>query len=142
MDTKLTYRLQDNILFLIAEGDYSAKEFLELLKEALNDPGVPRRFGIVIDARNSETSHRIADIKPIHDELKKRNERIARIAVVVQSALHYGFTRQYSVYAESAGQEINPFYGIESAITWVNEMLNSNPEYNNAIFIEQETASV
>jgi hypothetical protein len=139
MDTKLIYRLQDNLLFLIAEGDYSAREFLELLKDALNDPRIRRRFGIVIDVRNSEIRHRIADIKSIYDELKKWNERIARIAVVVQSALHYGFTRQYSVYAEFAGQEINPFYRIEPAIDWVNEKFNSDPEYNNAMYIYQAT---
>jgi hypothetical protein len=142
MDTKLIYRLQDNILFLIAEGNYSAREFLELLKDALNDPRVPRRFGIVMDARNYETSHRVADIKPIYDELKKWNKRVVRIAVVVQSALYFGFTRQYSVYAESEGQEINPFYRIEPAIVWVNEKLTSDPEYNNAMHIYQATNSI
>ncbi len=142
MDTKLVYRLQGNILFLIAGGDYSAIELFELLKDALNDPRIPRRFGIVLDARNYEASHQIADIRPIYDELQKWNERIVRIAVIVQSALHYGSTRQYSAYAESTGQEINPFYRIEPAIAWVNEKLNNDPEYNNAIYIEQETASV
>jgi len=37
MDEKFTYKLQDNILFLNVEGDYSAQEFLDLLKIALND---------------------------------------------------------------------------------------------------------
>jgi len=142
MDTKLTYRLQDNILFLIAEGDYSAKEFLELLKDALNDPRIPQRFGIIIDARHSAICSQLADLKWIHDELKKWNEQIARIAVVVQSALHFGFTRQYSVYAESEGQEINPFYRTEPAIAWINEKLNIDPEFNNAMHICQATSNI
>jgi len=133
MDGKLTYELQDNILYLKAKGDYSAQEFIELWKNALNDSLVPRRFGVVVDARHSKTSHRIADIKPIHDELRKWNERIARIAVVVQSDQHFGFTRQCSVYDELDGRDVNPFYEIESAIDWVNEKLKSDPTCNNTM---------
>lgn len=142
MDATLTYRLQDNILFLKAKHDCTVQEFFELLKIALNDPRLPLRFGIIIDARHCEFCPRIADLKQIHDELKKWYERIARMAVVVQSTLHFGFTRQCSVYAEFEGQEINPFYKIESAISWVNEKLNSDPEHTNAMYIDLETASV
>jgi hypothetical protein len=142
MDASLAYRLQDNIIFLKIEDDCSVQEFYELLKNALNDPRLPRRFGIIIDARHSAICPRIADLKQIHDELKKWYERIARMAVVVQSALHFGFIRQCSVYAEFEGQEINPFYKIEPAISWVNEKLKDDPAYNNTIRMDLGIASV
>jgi hypothetical protein len=68
MDATLTYRLQDNILFLKAKHDCTVQEFFELLKIALNDPRLPLRFGIIIDARHSAICPRIADLKQIHDE--------------------------------------------------------------------------
>ncbi|MFC1535253.1 hypothetical protein ACFL7M_18040 [Thermodesulfobacteriota bacterium] len=119
----IPYRIQDNILFLKAESDYSAEEFLDLLKKALNDPGIPKRFTILIDARFSEAKHRIEEIEPIFAELRKWGKRITHVAVIVQSNLHFGLTRQAAFYTGHAGQETMPFREIESAMGWIKEKL-------------------
>jgi hypothetical protein len=119
MSEKLIYWFKDNILNLKTEGDYSAKDFLELLKKALNDPLVPEKIAILVDARLSEANHSITDIQPIKYELMKLRERIVGIAVVVQSDFHFGFTRQASAYSEIDGWETKPFRDIKSAREWL-----------------------
>jgi hypothetical protein len=123
---KLTYSIKDKIIFLKVEGSYSAIEFLDVLKRALNDSSVSNKFAIIIDARLSEADHRITDIQPIHAELRKWTKRIVCIAVVVQSDLHFGLTRQASAYDEFDGRETEPFRTIESAIDWVNKKLQGS----------------
>jgi hypothetical protein len=119
MNKRLTYNIENNVLFLFTKGDYSAQEFIDLLKTALNDSRLPQKFGVIVDARHSIADHTIADIKPIEDELNKWKENIVRLAIVVSTDLHFGITRQSSVYAEFANREVEPFRDMESAIDWV-----------------------
>ena len=85
MHKSLTYWIDNKIIFLKVEGDYSTIEFLEVLKKALNNSAVPYNIAIVIDARLSEVEHKFSDIQVIHAELKKWTDRIACVAVVVKS---------------------------------------------------------
>jgi hypothetical protein len=123
---RLSYKFEDNILFLKVKGDYSEEEVIQLIKKAMNDTSIPERFPVLVDARLSEVKHKINEQEKIRKEFAEWLEKVMCSADVVQSDLHFGLSRQLSVFEEFEGREAEAFREMEPALAWIKEKMKAD----------------
>ena len=91
----------------------------ELADLNLRPPG--RRYGVLLDTRESSTVPTPADIMAVLDEIGERASVPSpnRWAVLATEPVHYGMGRLFEAHAEARGVDVRVFTTLDSAVAWL-----------------------
>jgi hypothetical protein len=117
----LSYSYDDDMLRIVAEGDYTAQDLKDLLVAALSDPRTRPGMSTLMDIRRSEAARTTDELVSVVDFLGSKRDRAVplRCAVVTTSDLRFGLSRMVSVYLERYGVDLRVFREIEAAEYWI-----------------------
>jgi len=117
----LSYSYDDEMLRIVGEGNYTARDLKDLLLAAISDPRTKPGIPTLMDVRKSDATRTTDELVSVVDFLgSQRDQRVPlRCAVVTSSDLRFGLSRMASVYVERYGVELQVFRDIESAEYWL-----------------------
>lgn len=119
MSGELAYHISGRVHWITLYGRYSVRAPLNALIRALRDPDAILPARILVDARESNTSHTASEVHMVVEELTPWAPSIDRIAVVASSDLHYGLARMGSILGEGAGVESSVFREYSDALDYL-----------------------
>jgi hypothetical protein len=114
----LTYRIDGPIVEVTGDGAYGTPEVEAVFGAAATDPRCPQPPLLLIDIRNSEMAHSIADVG---DRLVLMRERMRAplIAFVVEGAARERLAQIYRARGETMGIQVEVFPDVQTARAWL-----------------------
>jgi len=117
-----SYRIEGDLLYLLAEGHYELEDFEKLVHRALADPACPDPATLLVDARRAEVNPSTGDLRDSARFVGSLGRRIRpRLALVVERDLHFGLGRMFAAFAERHGLNLGAFRDLDEARGWLAE---------------------
>jgi hypothetical protein len=117
----LFYSCNGETLRIVGEGEYTAEDFMELIRAAIADPSSAPGMPVLMDLRRSEaqrTTDELVSMVDFFGSLRDPSLPL-RCAVVATSDLRFGLSRMASAYLERYGVDLQVFRDIASAEYWL-----------------------
>jgi hypothetical protein len=94
---------------------------IEVLHALANDPRLPATLDVLVDLRESPPLPESAQLRTLAGELRRFGPalRWGACALVASSDSHYGMSRMFAVYAESAFEAVQVFRELAEAEAWL-----------------------
>jgi hypothetical protein len=128
MSEDLTYRLEDQIINIVGDGDYTLNSVYELIGEVIQEVVTLNRVSILDDARGATAERSNTEIRHfVSDMASHFSGRINCLATVVSSDSRYDLARLGSLYAKVKGCEVEYFHDIQSAKQWITDKIKTPP---------------
>jgi len=126
MSGKPDYLVDGQVLKVRLAGDYTAAEFLEIIKRAFETPEMPEKVALLIDGSHTNVERTQGEYQRIIEAFVALADRIICFAYVTLSAKLLDIIQQAASYAEynSLGG-VKPFPDKESAEKWIKDQLKS-----------------
>jgi hypothetical protein len=131
MGDELTYRLEDGIIYLVGNGDYSLNSAYELIGEIIQEAEALENISILYDARGATAERSTTEVRQFVSNIASHwPGRIHSIATVVSSDDRLELARLGTLFARVKGCEAEYFRDINLAKQWITEKINILPSEN------------
>jgi len=114
-------KMQDGVLYMVVDGDYTSDELRRKGAAALEDPATPTPVPVLVDMSGAAGLRKkgVEAIRGTTDFFSARAEYVERVALLAPSDLAYGVMNQGAVFAEGRGLEARPFRTRAEALEWL-----------------------
>jgi hypothetical protein len=124
MGDELTYRFEDQIIYIVGNGDYTLNAVYELIGEIIKEAETLGNISILYDARGATAERSNTDVRQFVSNIASHWQgRIHCIATVVSSDLRYERARLGTLFARVKGCEAEYFRDIKLAKQWITEQI-------------------
>ena len=128
MSDDLTYRFEDQIIYIVGNGDYSLNSVYELIGEVIQEAVTLENISILYDARGATAERSNTEVRQfVSDMASHFSGRIHCLATVASSDNRYDLARLGSLYAKVKGCEVEYFHDVQSAKQWIAEKIKTPP---------------
>jgi hypothetical protein len=132
MSDVLTYRLEEEIIYILGNANYSLNSLYELIGEVLQEAETLDKIFILYDARGVTAKYSNTEVRQFVSKIARHwPGRIDCMATVVSSDDSYNLARLGSLYARVKGCDAEYFRDIELAKQWIEEKINYLPSESN-----------
>ncbi len=118
---KTEYNASSNTIEVIVPANYSMDELFIALGRCISELPPNRTFNILVDAMASEVNRDLAEIRAFIKRSAGLNDRVIRVAIMVNRLLHFGLGNQAATYAAMEGFSVKPFWNRSSADKWLQQ---------------------
>jgi hypothetical protein len=115
----LDYRIDGDMITIIASGKVAPGQFDALIGRLRSDPAWSEVTRELSDFRNAEFSVSPDSITQLARQDATRLPNVLRRAVVVSTDLQYGLARMYCSLMSRSGQDVRPFRDVDAARRWL-----------------------
>ena len=119
MKQKLSFEFKDNILVVGLPSDYSLKSAAEQTINFVENLNPTGKIGLLMDLTEAREAREVSLVRGAFKHWEPLREWVSQYAVLAESELHWGLTRQVAIFAEEEGFTIRPFKRKEDAMKWL-----------------------
>lgn len=119
----VTYRVEKDLIWVTALGEYPSEEFLRTVRAGLADPTAPEHAKLLCDVSRSESlEDRSMDEVRASAAFYGALDRIDGLAIVADRLVDYGLMRMLASMAEVRGCRVEVFRDLERARAWLTSL--------------------
>jgi hypothetical protein len=111
--------VQGPLLTFWLEGDYTVDTYIEMVRQAFDDPLTPATVRLLPDGSRSEVDRDADDVRRLLPAFASRAHRIRRIAAVTRTDVHYGMVRMSAAMLARYRIDVHPFRERSHALAWL-----------------------
>lgn len=116
----LSYRLEKDLLTVVAEGDFGLSDVEKVFHRALADPACPAQVWVLVDARRAVVNPPVGELRDTARFVASLGTRLhPRLALVVERDLLFGLGRMLGTFAERHGLTLETFRDLQAARAWL-----------------------
>ena len=116
----LEYRVEPDLLVVVAKEEYDFAEVRDVFERAIRDPALRKPASVLIDARDSRQNPPVSEMEATARFAHGLRPSIGpRIAVVVSGSLRYGLGRMLALLTEPSGYDMQVFRDLDAADAWI-----------------------
>ena len=124
MTGKIEYFVEDGLLSVRSEGNYSVDEFLGKIDEAFNSPELPPAFALLIDISQANSKRTQKDYQRVMQDLVSPADRITCLAFVTVSNKTFEVIKEAATFAEYNDLgSVKPFRDAAEAKNWLSKLI-------------------
>ena len=135
----VSYHLDQDVIWITAEGDYPSWAFLETVEKGLADPAgtSPTYLLCDVSASDSLVERSVEEVRRSADFYGSLLDRVGGLAIVAERLVDYGLMRMLASMAEIRGVCVQVFRETDSARSWLTSLSGvpapASPEQRGAI---------
>lgn len=121
MSEAIRFERLDDILIVRLPEEYALQCAAQQIIGKVQSLKLSGEIGILMDLTAANIARDLDSVRAAFAHWQPLQDCVARFAVLVKTDLHWGLTRQVSVFAEFEGFSIRPFRDQAEAIVWLSQ---------------------